>query len=99
MSTKRSAAFFSVFPIVATWLRRGGIAVSETKTRTAGRPILPLAVLLLVAACVGMLPSGCGRKADPSPDGLAKTDGPSKIQICYLGLTCEPAIFAAYEQG
>jgi NitT/TauT family transport system substrate-binding protein len=46
-----------------------------------------------------MLPSGCGRKTDPLPDVLAKTDGPSKIKICYLGLTCEPAIFAAYEQG
>lgn len=69
--------------------------MSETKTRAT--TIIRLAALLLLAACIALLPSGCGRKANPSPDAPAKTEG--KIQICYLGLTCEPAIFAAYENG
>jgi NitT/TauT family transport system substrate-binding protein len=73
--------------------------VSATKTRTAGRPILPLAALLLLAAWAGMLSSGCGRKTDSSTVEPAKSEGESKIKICYLGLTCEPAIFAAYELG
>jgi NitT/TauT family transport system substrate-binding protein len=45
--------------------------------------------------------SGCGRGRDSS--SVQETDssssGPDNIKICYLGLTCEPAIFAAYEAG
>jgi NitT/TauT family transport system substrate-binding protein len=46
-----------------------------------------------------MVFSGCNRKTDLSAEEPGKTDAPSKIQICYLGLTCEPAIFVAYEKG
>jgi NitT/TauT family transport system substrate-binding protein len=46
-----------------------------------------------------MLPSGCGPKASSSPDQQAQADGQSKIEICYLGLTCEPAMFVAHEKG
>jgi NitT/TauT family transport system substrate-binding protein len=53
----------------------------------------------LLAACVGILPTGCSRNTGSSPDEPAKADGEPKITICYLGLTCEPAIFVAYEKG
>jgi NitT/TauT family transport system substrate-binding protein len=46
-----------------------------------------------------MLPSGCTRKIDAPANEPSVAAGDSKIKICYLGLTCEPAIFAAYENG
>jgi NitT/TauT family transport system substrate-binding protein len=46
-----------------------------------------------------MLPSGCTRRIDAPANGAPEATGDSKIKICYLGLTCEPAIFAAYEKG
>lgn len=46
----------------------------------------------LLASGISLLPAGCGGGSD------SKTDG-SKIKICYLGLTCEPPIFVAYEKG
>src|SRR5262245_15835356 len=64
-----------------------------SRARTSRRPILPPTTLLLVAASVAMIASGCGRGKVSSPVGSAK------IKICYLGLTCEPAIFVAYEKG
>ena len=73
--------------------------MSETKTRAAGRPILVFAVLSLGAACVGMLLSGCNRQTASPPEESAQTGDESKIKICYLGLTCEPAIFVAHDKG
>src|SRR5438132_8476499 len=49
------------------------------------------AFVMLAAAIVGVSCSGCTRTADTSRD--------NKIKICYLGLTCEPPIFVAYENG
>src|SRR6266849_5112439 len=46
-----------------------------------------------------MTSSGCGRRRDSSSDGPAKISPDQPIKICYLGLTCEPAIFVAYEKG
>jgi NitT/TauT family transport system substrate-binding protein len=37
---------------------------------------------------------GCGKSAS---DGAAA--GPTKLKVCYIGLTCEPPIFVAYEKG
>jgi NitT/TauT family transport system substrate-binding protein len=67
------------------------------KAPTAHRRDLPPTTWLLVAACVG-ISSGCGRSTDSST-GATSSDEPAKIKIGYLGLTCEPAIFAAYEKG
>jgi NitT/TauT family transport system substrate-binding protein len=54
-----------------------------------------------MAACVGTMFSGCGRGTDSSSKGPADipAEESAKIRICYLGLTCEPAIFVAYEKG
>jgi hypothetical protein len=40
-----------------------------------------------------MMLSGCRGPTAPT------AAGPTKIKICYLGLTCEPPIFVAYENG
>ena len=66
--------------------------MSGIKTRASRGLIAPLALVLSVAVCVGMM-SGCSRRKDSS------ADGPAKIKVCYLGLTCEPAIFVAFEKG
>src|SRR5207253_7849658 len=62
----------------------------ESTARPAHRPALPLA--LLAAGGLALLSAGCGKSDSTS-------DGPGKIKICYLGLTCEPPIFVAYEKG
>jgi NitT/TauT family transport system substrate-binding protein len=56
---------------------------SETRTRLQA---VPLALTVLAAAAVAVLSVGC-------------SSGTDKIKICYLGLTCEPPIFVAYEKG
>jgi NitT/TauT family transport system substrate-binding protein len=72
--------------------------VSHTKAPVTAQLILRVTVLL-VAAFLAMLPSGCSRKTSSSADAPASTGTAPKIEICYLGLTCEPAIFVAYEKG
>jgi ABC-type nitrate/sulfonate/bicarbonate transport system substrate-binding protein len=67
--------------------------MKRVRAQTSRRSVLPLAWFFLVAACVGMISSGCGRKT------VSSSDAPAKIKICYLGLACEPAIFVAYEKG
>jgi len=62
--------------------------MSGIKAIQSRRRLLALA-LFLAAACVAPISSGCGRK-----DSAGK-----RVTICYLGLTCEPAIFAAYQEG
>jgi NitT/TauT family transport system substrate-binding protein len=48
----------------------------------------------------GLVLSGCGRRTEPTPATQSEpVNQSSKLQVCYLGLTCEPAIFAAYEKG
>jgi NitT/TauT family transport system substrate-binding protein len=54
---------------------------------------LPVALLL---AMLSVEAAGCGR-GSRQPDSSASE--PEKIKVCYLGLTCEPAIFAAFEKG
>jgi NitT/TauT family transport system substrate-binding protein len=46
-----------------------------------------------------MLLSGCNRQTASPPEESAQTGDESKIKICYLGLTCEPAIFVAHDKG
>jgi NitT/TauT family transport system substrate-binding protein len=53
----------------------------------------------LAAAYVGILLSGCNRPPASSFDESAQAGDVSKIKICYLGLTCEPAIFVAHGKG
>jgi len=72
--------------------------MSRLRTPTERRPIHSLAMLLLVLGCAALISAGCGRRTDPSTTD-SSADGPAKIKICYLGLTCEPAIFVAYEKG
>jgi NitT/TauT family transport system substrate-binding protein len=73
--------------------------MNTAKRPPARRRILPMAGFVVVVACVGVLPLGCARKIDSPANEPAAAGGESKIKICYLGLTCEPAIFAAYEKG
>jgi NitT/TauT family transport system substrate-binding protein len=41
-----------------------------------------------------MLAVGCGKSEDK---GTA--EGPTKVKVCYIGLTCEQPMYAAYEKG
>jgi NitT/TauT family transport system substrate-binding protein len=58
---------------------------------------LPVLILVLTAAasCLILLPTGCGSgsNAPTTPEGR------TKLKVVYLGLTCEPPIFVAYEKG
>jgi NitT/TauT family transport system substrate-binding protein len=51
--------------------------------------------LLACALLSPLLLLGCGH--GNNEQGAAKSD--EKIKVCYLGLTCEPPIFVAYEKG
>jgi NitT/TauT family transport system substrate-binding protein len=44
---------------------------------------------LIAASCFALLSVGCPKK----------NEGPSKLKVAYLGLTCEAPIFAALENG
>jgi len=57
------------------------------------RPIRTAATVLTIALIAGLaaLPSGCHRSKDE--------DGPTKLTVAYLGLTCEAPIFVAKEKG
>jgi NitT/TauT family transport system substrate-binding protein len=46
--------------------------------------------LVLAAGGVPLLPTGCSN---------SKSEGPARVKVAYLGLTCEAPIFAAYENG
>jgi NitT/TauT family transport system substrate-binding protein len=70
--------------------------------RTSRRPSPAFRKSLLAACCLAALPSGCQQGADaPAPDASASSSsgGPTKVKVAYLGLTCEAAMFAAYEKG
>jgi NitT/TauT family transport system substrate-binding protein len=75
--------------------------MTTTRARTFRRASRLLPKCLLVAVCLGMMACGCGRGKDASSNGPAKnnSDEFAKIKVAYLGLTCEPAIFVAYENG
>ena len=60
----------------------------KTKSRA-----LALGLCVLAAAAAGVLSAGCGGKSDNA------AAGGRKVKISYLGLTCEPPIFVAYEKG
>jgi NitT/TauT family transport system substrate-binding protein len=68
-------------------------------TRTIGssrRPAYRLAAgAALAVSCAALVVGlGCGKGSDNSASG-----GPTKLKVCYIGLTCEPPIFVAYEKG
>src|SRR5439155_25476952 len=66
-------------------------------TRNGSRPVLSLA--LLAAACLGFtFILGCGSEPTKKAEGTDNAE-PTKIKVVYLGLTCEPPIFVAYEKG
>ena len=55
-----------------------------------------LASAALVASCGALLISlGCSKKSAEHVDA----GGPTKVKVCYIGLTCEQPMFAAYEKG
>jgi NitT/TauT family transport system substrate-binding protein len=50
---------------------------------------------MLATGCIAAFLGGCAKEASvPST-----SSGPAKVRIGYLGLTCEAAMFAAYENG
>jgi NitT/TauT family transport system substrate-binding protein len=73
----------------------------EIRARRWRRRIVLVFVCLLAGAGAGMMLSGCRQGTDSSPDrGTGPSSNePTKVKICYLGLTCEPAIFVAHEKG
>src|SRR4029078_10089936 len=53
-----------------------------------------IVALAAMTGCVAVLTSsGCSNTAEESIGGL------TKVKVCYIGLTCEPPIYAAYELG
>src|SRR4051794_23216508 len=60
--------------------------------KNARRALLTVAVSLVAASAIAVLPVGCNSKP-PAPGG------PVKLKVAYLGLTCEAPIFTAYEKG
>jgi len=66
------------------------------KPRTPRRSILAVTLPILATACIAASLGGCAKEtSEPS----ASASGPTKVRIGYLGLTCEAAMFAAYENG
>jgi NitT/TauT family transport system substrate-binding protein len=61
--------------------------------RMPRRATLLLALFVLAAGSIGLLTLGCSRGPEPGSEASAK------IKVVYLGLTCEPPIFVAYEKG
>ncbi len=54
-----------------------------------------VACAALVVSCGALLLFvGCGKSADDDTAG-----GLTKVKVCYIGLTCEPPIYVAYELG
>jgi sulfonate transport system substrate-binding protein len=53
-----------------------------------------IAIAGLLASCTALTSiSGCGKNDDANVAGL------TKVKVCYIGLTCEPPIYVAYEMG
>src|SRR5215472_11907107 len=73
----------------------------EIRARRWRQLIVLAFVCLLAAAGAGIVTSGCGRgkNASSNRETASPSNEPAKIKICYLGLTCEPAIFVAHEKG
>jgi sulfonate transport system substrate-binding protein len=54
-----------------------------------------VACAALLTSCSALLALlGCGKSADDDTAG-----GLTKVKVCYIGLTCEPPIYVAYEMG
>src|ERR1022692_4816308 len=62
--------------------------------RALPRQILSVLGPFLAAGCLMALAAGCHSGTDDSAPG-----GPNKVKVAYLGLTCEAAMFVAYEKG
>jgi NitT/TauT family transport system substrate-binding protein len=52
---------------------------------------VPHLALVVSCCCLFLLTIGCNKGGSDQGGG--------KIKVCYIGLTCEPAIFVAYEKG
>jgi NitT/TauT family transport system substrate-binding protein len=62
----------------------------------AGRRRLQLGPkLALLAILTFLVLNGCGKK----PEGSGTTNGPTKVRVGYIGLTCEAPIYTAVEKG
>jgi len=72
--------------------------MNGTNSPTSPRFNVSFALLLAAVAIVTTL-SGCSRGRDAAPKTTESPAATGKLKVCYLGLTCEPAIFAAYEEG
>ncbi|MFL5341165.1 MAG: ABC transporter substrate-binding protein [Gemmataceae bacterium] len=59
-----------------------------------GRRFALVGVPLVVAGLAALLQGGCG-----SSKPIVVPGEPIKLKVVYLGLTCEPPIFVAYEKG
>ena len=69
--------------------------------RSQGRNVYSLLTFLLAVLSGGAVASGCGQSkvSIPNRETASRSKDSGKIKICYLGLTCEPAIFVAHEKG
>ena len=57
-------------------------------------------VAMLGAGCLAVFFSGCHSDSKaPGLGAIPGSAGPTKVRVGYLGLTCEAAMFVAYEKG
>ncbi len=64
------------------------------KSLASRRSILAIAQSILVASSIVSISGGCRKEAD-----VSVSEGPAKVKVAYLGLTCEAAMFVAQEKG
>src|SRR6516164_8400592 len=99
--SRRELFQFRQYPSSERFALNPEAPVTSTSARGGRRRVVPAFVLLCAAAGVCLMSAGCKPGVAPSiqqgPGSASKE--PDKIKICYLGLTCEPAIFVAYEKG
>ena len=61
--------------------------------KTSTRKNMSIARLVLTAASIGLLLTGCNKRSD------SVVAGSNKVRVGYIGLTCEAPIFSAVEKG
>jgi NitT/TauT family transport system substrate-binding protein len=75
---------------------KGRDSMNAVFGQTQCRSVRLVAAVFLAASSLGL--GGCGGGSKPDQT-KGQGEAPTKIKVCYLGLTCEPPIFVAYEKG
>lgn len=55
--------------------------------------------LILTVGLLAILATGCNKSGDTTSPSSSANNGPTKIRVGYIGITCEAPIFTAVEKG